>query len=281
MTQAHSWGESLLAVSMWSYATSVLYPAQALKRTGLTPSPHPIGERAEPLARRGLGRWFSTRHRRPVLLANPKGLESVEEFDRLADVYDAFVEPFSRPIFDEALEVMRPHLPPDARVLDLGCGSGREASRVARSVPEGEVVGIDLAAGMVGSAFRAARAGGLDNCAFFQADVAELPETFSGRFDLAYSSLAHHHYPDPPSATAGAFRCLRPGGVYCVVDPGPAWFKLLASPLAKLGDPGWVGFTTPDEFLGMFRSAGFTRASWTELLPGFGIAMGQKPPGAV
>ena len=91
---------------------------------------------------------------------------------------------------------------------------------MARLVPAGEVVGVDLAAGMVRAAHRAARAAGLDHCAFFQADVTELPAAFDGAFDLVYNSLAHHHYPDPSAAAAAILRALRPGGIYCVVDPG-------------------------------------------------------------
>jgi len=172
--------------------------------------------------------------------------------------------------------VLERWLPPDARVLDAGCGAGRELQRVARRVPSGEVVGIDLAAGMVTAAWRDARAHGLTNVAFVQSDVGELPEAFAGAFDLVYSSLAHHHYPEPGAATTSIHRVLRPGGVYCVVDPGPAWFNRMSAPLARWGDPGWIGFHTPDEFRRLFAGAGFARTAWVELLPGFGLAVGQR-----
>ena len=113
----------------------------------------------------------------------------------------------------------RPGCRPDARLLDAGCGSGRELAR-SRLVPDGEVVGIDLAAGMVTAAHRAARAHGLDNTAFFQADVGDLPAEFTGAFDLVYSCLAHHHYPDPAAATSEVLRCLRPGGALLRRRPG-------------------------------------------------------------
>ncbi len=128
---------------------------------------------------------------------------------------------------------------------------------MARLVPEGEVVGIDLAAGMVLSAHRAARAAGLDHCAFYQSDVGELPEEFNDQFDLVYSCLAHHHYPEPPTATQAILRCLRPGGVYCVVDPGPDWYNKISAPIAKWADPGWIGFHTPEQFRSLMQNAGF------------------------
>jgi ubiquinone/menaquinone biosynthesis C-methylase UbiE len=262
---------------MWSYAAQVLYPAQWLRRTGLLPRPDVIGDLPIDVPQRGLGPHFSLEHPKPVLLAAETEHDAlVAAFDEMADVYDAFVRPFSTPIFDEALEEIGAWLRPDARVLDAGCGAGRELQRMARLVPSGEVVGIDLAAGMVNAAWASARAHGLDNCAFFQSDVGALPEVFTGAFDVVYNSLAHHHYPEPAQAAAEILRALRPGGVYCVVDPGPGWFNAISSPLARWADPGWIRFHSPDEFRTLFLSAGFARASWRELLPGFGVAVGQK-----
>jgi len=269
-------GEATLVSAMWSYAAQVLYPSQMLKRAGLW-HPSIVGSLPEPNTRPGLGPYFSRRRQRPVLLDTETANDHlVTEFDRMAEVYDAFVRPFSTPIFDEAIELIRPYLPADARVLDAGCGAGRELQRVARLVPDGEVVGIDLAAGMVNAAWMAVRAHGLTNCAFFQADVGALPEEFANRFDLVYNSLAHHHYPEPAKAAVAIHRALRQGGVYCIIDPGPAWFNALSAPLAKWADPGWIGFHSPDAFRQLLLEAGFESASWQELLPGFGVAVGRK-----
>jgi SAM-dependent methyltransferase len=266
----------VLVAAMWSYAASVLYPAQALKRAGLVPE-EVLGDPPEGLPRRGLGPLFSRKLTEPKLLGHATEHDHlVDEFDRVAEVYAAFVRPFSRPIFGEALDVIQRYVGPDARVLDAGCGPGEELGRVARLVPDGEVVGIDLAAGMVKTAHRAMQARGLDNCAFFQSDVGELPRAFTGRFDLVYNCLAHHHYPDPPRAAAEILRCLRPGGVYCIVDPGPEWYTRTAAPLARWADPGWISFHSPEEFRKLLGEAGFARTAWIGLLPGFGVAVGQK-----
>jgi ubiquinone/menaquinone biosynthesis C-methylase UbiE len=276
--------QGVLAGALWAYAGTVLYPSQVLKHAGLLRLRAPVGEPPVPPADpadAGLGPRFSRQHAMPVLLdSTPQGAALVEDFDRMAEVYDAYVSPFSTPIFDEALREMRPYLTPRARVLDAGCGSGRELQRVARVVTDGEVVGIDLAAGMVNAAFRDARAHGLTNVALVQADVATLPSSFVGAFDVVYSSLAHHHYPDPKAATAAIRAALRPGGVYFVVDPGPAWYGRIRELLARWSDPGWMSFQSPEQFVAMFRAAGFARASWRELLPGFGIAMAQAPSAA-
>jgi SAM-dependent methyltransferase len=262
---------------MWSYAAMVLRPAQTLKRAGFAVVSPLTGEMPVKLTRPGLGPKFSKILQAPILLAHKTKHDAlVEEFNRVSEVYSELVQPFSRPIFEEATALLRDYLPASARVLDAGCGPGRELQRIARLVPEGEVVGVDLSGGMVTTAFQSARAHGLRNCAFVQSDVGDLPAAFAGQFDLIYSCLAHHHYPEPSKATANIIRCLRPGGVYCVVDPGPAWYNELTTPMAKWADRGWIGFHTPAGFCALLRNAGFERIGWIELLPGFGAALGQK-----
>jgi SAM-dependent methyltransferase len=269
--------EAQLVGALWWYAASVLYPTRALRWGGIRVVGPPVGEEPTGLPRPGLGAHFSKGRPEPFLLKEPsENRHLVEEFDELAGFYEVLVRPFSTPIFDEALAVIRRYVAPDSRVLDAGCGPGRELRRVAALVPQGEAVGIDLAAGMVRVAHASTLAHGLDNCAFFQADVGSLPPAFRGKFDLVYSSLAHHHYPDPHAAAEGVRRCLRPGGLYCVIDPGPAWFNALSAPLGWLADPGWIGWKRPEEFRALLAGAGFERTCWIPLLPGFGLAIGQK-----
>jgi SAM-dependent methyltransferase len=269
--------EAYLVGALWWYSASVLYPARLLSWGGVRVVGGPVGEEPVGLPRPGLGRRFSENGGQPVLLDQPsEHRHLVEEFDELAEFYEVLVRPFSTPIFGEALAVIRGYLSPDSRVLDAGCGPGRELRRVAALLPQGEAVGVDLAAGMVDVAHGAAVERGLDNCAFFQADVCSLPRRFDDAFDAVYSCLAHHHYPDPAAAAASVLRCLRPGGVYCVIDPGPAWFNALSAPLGRLADPGWIGWKTPEEFRALLDAAGFARTCWIPLLPGFGIAIGQK-----
>ena len=50
----------------------------------------------------------------------------------------------------------------------------------------------------------------------------------------------------------------------------------MSAPFAARTDPGWIGFHTPEAFRALFEQAGFARTAWIELLPGFGLAVGQK-----
>jgi hypothetical protein len=192
-------GAALVNATWWSAATG-LYPTRALRQVGLVGDPPLHGERTASVAASGprsalLGPGVDSR-----ALDQPTGHEPlIEEFDRMAEVYELFVAPLSRPIFEEVLAVLRPGwrrtpvrwTPPAVRVVS--------SARSHNSSHTGEVVGVDLAAGMVAAAAR----------------------VFNGSFDLVYSVLAHHHFPDS-AAAAGAFRCIRPGGLYAVIDPGPA-----------------------------------------------------------
>lgn len=269
--------QGTVVAAMWSYAFSVLYPMQAAMNMGLLPRPRAIGNLPRDWPERGLGRRFSLDFPEPLLLhSTPQHSHLVAGFDENSSIYDFFCLPFSRPIFDEAIATIRSYVEPAARVLDAGCGPGRAVRRIARLVPQGEVVGIDLSAEMVKAAHQEARVADLKNVAFVQADAGDLPSIFDGQFDLVFSSLAHHHYPDREAAAHSVYRCLRPGGIYCVIDAGPAWFNTFAHPLASWGDPGYVAFLTPRRFRVLFRGAGFERTAWIDLLPGFGIAFGQK-----
>lgn len=264
--------DGALALSLLSWRVHVFEPARALKPLGLY-LPATLGPTLMPGVPGGGGPGLSLRHQEPVLLPEePSGYQEVRDFDRMASLYEAVVRPFSEPIVDEVVALMQP-LSPRARVLDPSAGPGGAALRLARLVPEGEVVAADLSRGMVETAWRAAQRAGCRNMAFFQADVARPPEAFEGYFDAIFCCLSFHHYPDGAAAARAFRRMLAPGGRVFVADPGPAWFNALARPISVLADPGFVRHRTGEEFLGLLGEAGFSSISWLEVLPGIGITV--------
>ena len=261
---------------MWWYAISVLYPSQALKSMGLY-SAQTIGQYPLAVPFGGEGQSYCLRHSEPVYLSSAAAnLESVEEFDRTAEVYDALVAPVTQPVREEVLKLMRRLLPRGARILDLSCGPGTEQAGLAALVPDGEIVGIDLSAGMIAAAFANARSRGPLNTAFFQADVTSLPAQFDGRFDAVHCSFAFHHYRDPAAAIREMHRVLNAHGKAFVIDPGPWWVNLVGAPLSKWADPGWVAFHTGEQFESLFFDAGFSDFYWEEILPAIGVCVAGK-----
>lgn len=265
-----------LVGNMWNYALTVLYPAQALKELGLY-APTRIGVRPPTPYTAGLGPYFSKRHPFPVLLEHKtEQYHLVEEFDRISEEYERFTKPFSGPLFREGLKIIDDYLTPTSRLIDTSCGAGTEATTLATMVPRGEVVAADLAAKMVQTTFERARREGIANMAFFQADVAALPQQFTEQFDATFCSLAFHHYPQPQRSVDEMYRVLRPGGYAFVIDPGPEWYKRISEWLAAWADPGWIGFHSGEEFQVRFMNAGFSYYYWEELLPGIGLVVAMK-----
>jgi SAM-dependent methyltransferase len=113
----------------------------------------------------------------------------------------------------------------DARVLDLGCGSGAAARLLARAFPQATVVGVDVDATAIARA-RAAAAqeeAPLPNLVFEVVDAAQLEAAdgggggggradWVGSFDLVTSFDAIHDLTDPAAALRGARALLKPGG---------------------------------------------------------------------
>lgn len=97
------------------------------------------------------------------------------------------------------------HLSPDARVLDVGCGTGVPTAR--QLVDAGlQVVGIDISAAMVSAAAAAVPEASIYNC-----DVLDLTETgFDGA--VAFFSLLMLPRSDIAQALSVLYEAIKPGG---------------------------------------------------------------------
>src|SRR5215813_10789801 len=104
---------------------------------------------------------------------------------------------------------------PQAQVLDLGCGGGHAAYRVAPFVDK--VVAYDLSADML--AVVAAEAGrrGLYNITAQQGSAEKLPFP-DQTFDVVVTRYSVHHWHDFDAALREARRVLKPGGLAVFMD---------------------------------------------------------------
>jgi SAM-dependent methyltransferase len=104
-------------------------------------------------------------------------------------------------------------IPDDARVLDLGCGTGQMTIFLANG--KRRVVGADLTRASLALAADAARRFGVERTLFVETDLRR-PGLAEGRFDVVLSLGVLHHTPDPRAAFASLARLARPGGVIVV-----------------------------------------------------------------
>ncbi len=160
---------------------------------------------------------------------------------------------------------------PGIKVLDVASGMGEPALALAEAVgPTGHVTATDFAPGVLEVAEEDARARGLANIAFRQADAQELPFPDQS-FDLVTCRLGVMFFPDTDKALREAHRVLKPGGRAIYVAWGPKDQPLFKSTVGILtrysqapprdkGAPDPFKFSTPGALSRAMERAGFAQA---------------------
>ncbi len=123
-----------------------------------------------------------------------------------------------------------PHLAPDAKVLDVGCGPGTITMGLADRVPQGHVTGIDAAPEIIEQAREAGRRPA--NLDFATGDVYALDYP-DDAFDVVHAHQVLQHLGDPVRALREMRRVTKPGGLVAVRDGdfgGMTWYPELPDP---------------------------------------------------
>ncbi len=136
-----------------------------------------------------------------------------------ADAYDAAIRRFI-PHYDDMLatgvELLATLAPADARVLDLGAGTGALSAAVLGGMPLARVTVLDVDAAMLGEARRRLAEYG-DRVGFLEASFLDpLPAS-----DAIVASLSLHHVHDLDAKTdlyRAINAALTPGGVFLNLD---------------------------------------------------------------
>ena len=142
---------------------------------------------------------------------------------------------------------------PDARVIDVACGSGASALLLARELAC-VTVGVDLGPRAIEHARRATPAGA---CASFLRGDAEALPLPDASFDVALSECSLCTFPDKPRAIAEMARVVRPGGTIAIADVTadtdalPAQLRTAAARVACVADA-----RSADEYAALLRDAG-------------------------
>jgi SAM-dependent methyltransferase len=176
------------------------------------------------------------------------------DYDQIAHLYD---EPMRAHTVDQQLLAFlanRPDLTPEAlRVLDVGCGTGKQLTADRGQLPGAYYLGIDRFRGMLRIAARHEPGIGWIN-----GDGARLPLR-SASFDYATNQFSYHHIEEKQSFVRELYRVLRPGGRFVMtnIDPWsmPDWAIYRYFPEAF--DQDQRDFLPPNQFGSLMAEAGF------------------------
>jgi len=155
-----------------------------------------------------------------------------------------------RPVGEQAIELMR--VPADARVLDVGCGSGWASRLLAGFAINGQVTGIDISDQMIRVARDSSRT--FPNVNFETASAEQLPFS-DNEFTHAFSMESLYYYAKISKALGEIFRVLKPGGLFVAVvdlywenEATHQWIDNLNVPVELL---------SVDDYRSLFIDAGF------------------------
>lgn len=135
-------------------------------------------------------------------------------------------------------------LPEEARLLEVGAGSGALWQEAAGRIPPGwRITLTDLSPGMLNAAEQALA--GVHAFTFSRADAQELPFP-SGTFDAVLANHMLYHVPDRPLALGEFRRVLKPGGRLYAATNGSSHLQELRTLLAAYAEEmpmeGGIGF---------------------------------------
>jgi SAM-dependent methyltransferase len=172
------------------------------------------------------------------------------------------------PVNDALLALAAPR--PGERVLDVGCGCGAAALDLARAVaPTGHVTALDISTPMLAEGHARARAAGLGNIDWLEADAATA--ALDG-FDLLVSNCGVMFFGDPVAAFANMRSAANPGARMAFV----CWRTLAENPWMEVPMKAVAGHLPPrpkpnPDAPGMFAFADprrissiLTATGWTE-----------------
>jgi malonyl-CoA O-methyltransferase len=149
-----------------------------------------------------------------------------------ATAYDTHAKPQAATAKRLAELILAKGIPADARVLEMGCGTGGLAAHLFASGKPGFYLCADLSPAMLGRA--RAKLAGLTPAAQFACMDASAPALSPG-FHLVASNMALHWVADTAKAINRLWELLLPGGMLAVAVPGEKTFASWREAHHRLG----------------------------------------------
>ena len=145
------------------------------------------------------------------------------------------------------------------RVLDLGCGTGKQLAASHHGLAGIQATGLDLFYGMLVQARK--RGAGIH---WVQGDSAN-PPFASGSFDYITNQFSYHHIQDKKRMLSEIFRILKPGGRFVITNLDPwsmlGWIVYTYFPTSRQRD--LVDFLPMHELTSLMQKAGFSNVRTT------------------
>jgi FkbM family methyltransferase len=105
----------------------------------------------------------------------------------------------------------------DSVVADIGAGTGYFSLAVARRVPEGSVLAVDIQPEMLAILDEKKRANGVTNVQTVQGSITQ-PGLPPGAVDLIFIVDAYHEFSHPREMGEAMFAALKPGGKIVLIE---------------------------------------------------------------
>ena len=115
------------------------------------------------------------------------------------------------------------------RILDIGCGCGATTLEIAKMIPEGKIIGVDISEPMLNQARKDALEMSLSNTEFVVQDV-QTEEISKDAFDIAFSRFGVMFFEDSYEAFKNINIALKIGGQLSFV----CWQEPLLNPWQSL-----------------------------------------------
>ncbi len=186
-----------------------------------------------------------------------------ETFDIVAANYDCHALRFFGNVAQRMVEQLA--LKGGEQVLDVACGTGQVAVRLAEALPNGTVLGVDMSAGMLQQARRRVAAQGVVNIDFQHSDVDAL---LLGKdsFDVISSSFGLFFLPDIHASVRHLALGLKPNGKLIFSsfsgDAFAPMSDMLVAELKKYGieapTASWRRLDSEASHCELLQSTGFT-----------------------